>query len=174
MDHHQTPSSFWPEIPEIASHDIAEPRSARSLALNDERDRGRIQEVDDPTARSLVCQLASHSSDPRSLLDTLPEQILVKLRGNDEVVDLYHLAVGMYELGSLRSAVALLEHTIRYLGLHLHTCELMAKCLLALERPELALRWLLQSLSELDLDFDQSFELLRLASICRMQMRADA
>lgn len=119
--------------------------------------------------RPLVCRIVAMAEDPERALESLPQEVLAAL-GDDQDCDFYDLAKGLYELGLLRPAVTLLEREMRTRGARVGACELMGKCLLALGRPELALPWFVGTLRDAELDSDATFELIRLASVCRMQI----
>lgn len=120
----------------------------------------------------LVCRIPMIDASPEAVLESIPDELCRALDGVEEL-DPYDLAVCLFELALFRPAVLLLERSIRRYGPRLGACELMARCLLALGRPELAELWLLSFLDDPGLDGETLFEFTRLASLCRMRIQEE-
>lgn len=116
----------------------------------------------------LVCHFDPNQAGLESALTTLPGTAFPAL-GDPERSDLFELAKGIFELGMPRPAVAFLELELRIRGPRIGSCELMGKCLLALDQPELAMLWFVWPMRNFELDGDATFEFVRLASLCQMQ-----
>lgn len=161
--------------PRLPAHE----RLGLSVEAAEERLDGLEAEFEAETdaARPFVCRIraadmhAGGGPSPADL-EVVAHEICEALEATGDVEDLdpFEMASALFDLGLHRPAVLFLERAVRRNGATVRACELMARCLLALDLPDLALLWALRPLRDEELEFETVFELVRLASVCQMRI----